>query len=134
MLRLVDNDVIQPEEVTDVKVREESRAVACASCVCAYFWKPAQSVAAVGQMIPSFRISHRLCVSTSLPLANPQRVFLLTQEFVDDYLERNQEDPDDFVEVDELYESLGIDLIKAGEDLGYVLERGPCCYHQATPM
>jgi CCR4-NOT transcription complex subunit 3 len=32
------------------------------------------------------------------------------KDMIDDYLERNQDDFDDFAEVDEIYESLGQDL------------------------
>ena len=32
------------------------------------------------------------------------------KDMIDDYLERNQDDPDDFTDPDEIYESLGQDL------------------------
>eukprot|EP00240_Pyramimonas_obovata_P016158 CAMPEP_0118922900 /NCGR_PEP_ID=MMETSP1169-20130426/1649_1 /TAXON_ID=36882 /ORGANISM="Pyramimonas obovata, Strain CCMP722" /LENGTH=288 /DNA_ID=CAMNT_0006863829 /DNA_START=83 /DNA_END=946 /DNA_ORIENTATION=+ len=73
ILRLVDNDVIQPEEVADIK------------------------------------------------------------DFVDDYLERNQEDFDEFCDVDELYESLGVDLVKAGEDSGTLTRDDRSRFEKAIP-
>eukprot|EP00976_Prorocentrum_cordatum_P113095 1195645-Prorocentrum_minimum.AAC.6 len=82
ILRLVDNDVIQPEEVGDMKV-----------C-----WAGAKGRASV----PASEYTH------------------FEQDFVDDYLERNQDDFDEFADIEELYESLGVDLVKAGEDSGYV--------------
>lgn len=32
------------------------------------------------------------------------------KDMIDDYLERNQDDPDDFADPDDIYESLGQDL------------------------
>ncbi|XP_061358288.1 uncharacterized protein LOC133302510 isoform X2 [Gastrolobium bilobum] len=39
------------------------------------------------------------------------------KDFLDDYVERNQEDPDDFDDVDELYSSLPLDKVDTLEDL-----------------
>lgn len=39
------------------------------------------------------------------------------RDFIEDYVERNQEDPDDFSDVDELYSSLPLDKVEALEEL-----------------
>ncbi|KAJ7976358.1 CCR4-NOT transcription complex subunit 3 [Quillaja saponaria] len=60
------------------------------------------------------------------------------KDFLDDYVERNQEDFDEFSDVDELYSSLPLDKVESLEDLVIVappgLVKGPPALSLKTPL
>ncbi|KAJ6360167.1 hypothetical protein OIU77_004223 [Salix suchowensis] len=55
------------------------------------------------------------------------------KDFLDDYVERNQEDFDDFSDVDDLYNSLPLDKVESLEDLVTIGPPGPVKATAASP-